>query len=206
MLVVVLLDVFLADVDVGADFLADDFLGEDALADVVFEVFPVEAVAGDSLFEIFHAGELILNTDGIKALDDVGLDAEAHVFAALDEEGLVDQIFERVFLTVLDPGCFDSSGVHLPLQSSSTSSAAVCLALSSSERVMISLFTRAMISSTVLELVPSGIFSPSFVVLAALAPAAAALVDFFGGAFTAGFAVSSVSGAVPGFSRLGAGC
>src|SRR6202041_1407583 len=63
---------------------------------------PVETAACDSLFEVFHAGQVVLDADGVEALDDVGLDAQAHVLATLHKKRLVDEIFQRSFLVFFD--------------------------------------------------------------------------------------------------------
>ena len=46
--------------------------------------------------------EIVLDANLIETLDHVGLDADAHIFAALHEQGLVDQIAQGVFLAVFD--------------------------------------------------------------------------------------------------------
>ena len=72
-IVVVFLDFILADVDVRADFLADDFFGEEAVADVVLEIIPIEALRGDGLLECFHAGQFIFDANFVELLDDFRL-------------------------------------------------------------------------------------------------------------------------------------
>jgi len=78
-----------------------------------------------------------------------GLDVDAHVFAALHEQRLIDQIAQGVLLAVFDIGA-QLLRCALALALLLASSSAAARALSNSERVMISLLTRAMISSTVL--------------------------------------------------------
>src|SRR5580692_5485749 len=101
-LVVILLDFVLGDADVGANLAADHLFGEQTTADIVLEIFPVETLLGNGFLESFHAGEFIFDADLVELLDDIRLDADAHVFGALYEKGLVDQFAERVFLAVLD--------------------------------------------------------------------------------------------------------
>ncbi len=48
------------------------------------------------------SGEFVLNADLVELLDNVRLDADAHVLGALNEQGLVNQIAECIFLTVFD--------------------------------------------------------------------------------------------------------
>ena len=69
---------------------------------IIFEVFPVKALGGDGLFQIFHTGQIVLDTNLVELLDDVGLDADAHVLAALNEQRLVDQIAQSIFLAVFN--------------------------------------------------------------------------------------------------------
>jgi hypothetical protein len=46
----------------------------------------------------------VLDADLVESLDYVGLDANGHVFAALHQQGLVDQVAQGVLLTILDVG------------------------------------------------------------------------------------------------------
>ena len=103
-LVVIFCDFVLADGDVRTDFAADDALGEQAGADIVLEIFPVGALRGDGFFEVFHGIDFILDANLIELFDDFGLDIDAHILAALDEQRLVNQIAESVFLAVFDVG------------------------------------------------------------------------------------------------------
>ena len=72
------------------------------VANGVLEIFPVEALGGEPPFQLFHAGEIVLDAQLIEPLDHIGFDADAHVFAALHEQGLIDQVAQGIFLPVLD--------------------------------------------------------------------------------------------------------
>ena len=101
---VILLDFIFADTDVRPDFLADHSLRQNAVADVVLEVFPVHPFGSDRLLQGFHAVQLVLDANLVELLDHVGLDVEAHVLAALDKQRLVNQLAQRIFLAVRNVG------------------------------------------------------------------------------------------------------
>src|SRR4029077_18961582 len=77
---------------------------QDSIAHVALEIFPVRTLRGNRLLQIFHAVYLVLLSKLVELFDHVGLDVDTHVLAALDEEGLIDQIAQGVFLAVLDVG------------------------------------------------------------------------------------------------------
>ncbi len=190
-LVVIFFDFVVADGDVRADLAADHALGQDAVADIIFEVLPVEPLGGDSLFEFFHAGQIILNADLVELLDDVGLDADAHVFAALDQQGLVDKVAQSIFLAVFDGNLQLFGGamsLAFLLGIIGSSGFARC---SYSDWVMISLLTRAMISSTT---------RPE---LGSILEAAGAGGFFVSAGLAEGLVSAGVSVDMPGFSSAG---
>ncbi len=98
MFLVVFRDVFFGYLDSLADFGANDLLREQAVADVAFVLLPVDALGGHGLFQCLHTVELVLNANQVEALDDVSFDAHPHVFCALHEKGLVNEIAEGVLL------------------------------------------------------------------------------------------------------------
>ena len=58
--------------------------------------------AADGLFQIFHALELVAGANRIEPFDHFGLYAQPHVLAALDEEGLIDEVAEGVLAAFFD--------------------------------------------------------------------------------------------------------
>jgi hypothetical protein len=90
--VVILHFFFVTDLDVAANFLANDGLGENAIANAGFEVVPVDALRSDGTFQRVHVGQFVLNADLVELLDDVAGDVDAHILATLGKERLVDQI------------------------------------------------------------------------------------------------------------------
>jgi len=83
-IVVILADFLFADIDMRADFAADDPLREQSVSNIVLEIFPVAALRRDRLLQIFHAVDLVLLSQLIEPLDHFRLYVESHVFAALD--------------------------------------------------------------------------------------------------------------------------
>ncbi len=148
-LFVIFFGIFIADGDVRTDFPADNELGESVVADIGFEFVPIHALGGDSLFEIVHVRQLVLDADLVELLDDVGFDADAQIFTALSEQRLIDQAAKGVFLARLQWPSGADPGVQRLEHSWRASSSAEERAFSSSDLVIISLLTRAMISSTV---------------------------------------------------------
>ena len=99
------------------------------------------------------------------------------------------------------------SGVHFPLHSCRASSSALARALSSSELVMISLFTRATISSTILPSADAGFAAVAAGPVTFVPPGAVVAVGVSGFFTGAGFFSSSGSGAaIGGCSSFGGFC
>ena len=107
MLIVISLHFILRDLHFGADFAPDDFLGDDLVAQVLLEVFKAHALFLRGFFHFFDALQVHLLADFIQLLDDLGIAGNAHVFALLHQQVLVDQIAQHVLLV------FGESGVSL---------------------------------------------------------------------------------------------
>ena len=69
--IVILLHFVGGDVHLRADFAADDFLLEQAVANGGFVIFPAEAGSFDALFQIVECGEAVLLANFVEALGQV---------------------------------------------------------------------------------------------------------------------------------------
>src|SRR4029077_8356799 len=101
---VILRNFLVADGDMRADLAADDALGKQGAANVVLKILPVHSLAGDGLFKLLHAAQLVLGADGVESFDELRLYAHAHVLGALNEKRLINEIAQGVFLAVFDVG------------------------------------------------------------------------------------------------------
>ena len=101
MRVVVLLHFVVADDDALAHFAMNHFLREQAVANLRFVFFPGEALAFDGFFKLIEARKIVLFANVVEVLDHVGFDADAFVFAALNQELLVDHVAQQIFLFIL---------------------------------------------------------------------------------------------------------
>src|SRR5512135_788135 len=99
---VVLLNLLRGDVDLGADFLLDDFLGDDVLAQVLLELFVGDALLLGGLGQVIHGGQVHLLADFVKPLHQVGFRGKAQVIALLQQKLLVNQVAQDVFLLAGD--------------------------------------------------------------------------------------------------------
>src|SRR5207249_10639953 len=77
---------------------------QQSVLNVVLEILEVHSLAGNGLFQIFHAGEFVVGADGVEPFNKLRLYTHSHVFGALDEEGLVDEVATSVFLAIFGGG------------------------------------------------------------------------------------------------------
>ena len=90
MLLVIFPSVTLSDRNVRPNFLADHLLGQNPVSNTVLEIFPVQSLAADRLFQIVHAAQLVGNANLVELLHYIRLDADSHVFAALRKQRLIN--------------------------------------------------------------------------------------------------------------------
>ena len=79
-----------------ANFLANQFLRQELVANLALEIFKILAALGHLGFQRFHRWQFVLLADCVQAFDDVGVDGESIILGALCEQGLVDQIAQQV--------------------------------------------------------------------------------------------------------------
>src|SRR6266436_6797651 len=94
----------IADGDVRTDFAADHPLRQQSVADVVLEILPIHSLGRNRPLQFFHTREIVLSANGIELLDDFGFYTYAHVFRALHQERLIDQVAQGVFLAIPNVG------------------------------------------------------------------------------------------------------
>jgi len=135
------------NVNVRADFLPDHFLRDEMAANVVLEVFPVQSLRVTA-FSSASIWAIVLNADLSSCLITSDLDADAHVLAALTKSAWSIKSRNAYFLR--------SSCSRQLLRGAAILAFLLGIFFSGGQRfivsdfVMISLFTRAMISSTTL--------------------------------------------------------
>jgi hypothetical protein len=91
-------------VEMAADLVAHDLLGDDLVADVLLEVLKGDALLGGGLFEGLHGGEVVLLADVVELADGFGVAGDAEFLALGEEELLVDEIAEEVIDDVVEVG------------------------------------------------------------------------------------------------------
>ena len=77
---------------------ANHFLSEEIVANLSLEIFPAQAFLLYLFLHLFHAGEVVLPANLIEPFNQIAIHADAHVFRALDEKSLVDQIAQQILL------------------------------------------------------------------------------------------------------------
>ena len=96
--IVVALQVGLSDIDLAIDLLPDHLLGDDAITDVLLEVLEGDALRLGGGLEGLHRIEMVLLADLVKLLDHLGFAGDAKLLALGEQQLLVDQVAEQVFL------------------------------------------------------------------------------------------------------------
>ena len=94
--IVVPLQVGLGDIDLAIDLLPDHLLGDDAVADVLLEVFERDALLFGGSFERLHRVEMVLLANLIELLDHLGFAGKAQLLALGEQQLLVNQVTEQV--------------------------------------------------------------------------------------------------------------
>src|SRR5579872_1761324 len=81
-----------------AHFFADDLLRDDLVAKVLLEVFERNSLLLRRLFQIFHRIQVHFLAHLIEPLDDLGIGGDAHVFAFIHQQVLIDEVAQHIFL------------------------------------------------------------------------------------------------------------
>jgi hypothetical protein len=102
MLLVELFLVLFIQSEMLADFLRNDFLSDDLVAQVLLEFFVGSALGFRRFFQFLHAAEVHLLAHFVEALDEFGVAGDAEVFALLQQKLLVDQVAQDVALLVCE--------------------------------------------------------------------------------------------------------
>ena len=102
MLVIEFLLFFFADGHFGTDFLADYLLGDDLVAHVLLEILKRDSLAGSGLLQIFHRVEVHLLAHFVELFDQLGVAGNAQVFAFFQQQLLIDEIAQHVFILFSD--------------------------------------------------------------------------------------------------------
>ena len=84
--------------DVSADLLTDHALGQDVVLHVLFEIFERDTLRLRRLLQIFHRVGMHLLAQLVQPLHHLGVGADAQVLRLLQQQLLVDQIAQQVFL------------------------------------------------------------------------------------------------------------
>ena len=90
MLLVIFPPVTLSNRNVRTNFLTDHLLRQNPVSNTVLEIFPVQSLAADRLFQIVHAAQLVGNANLVELLHYIRLDADSHVLAALRKQRLIN--------------------------------------------------------------------------------------------------------------------
>ncbi len=93
-----LLDFGLGDLDPRTDLVANHLLGNDLVAHVLLEIFPIHALLLSGLLQVFNRFQVHLLAHFIQALDHVGISGDPQVFPFLHQKGLINQVAQHVFL------------------------------------------------------------------------------------------------------------
>ena len=109
MLLVILLHFVGGDVEVRTDFALDHFFLQHSIAQRGFVTVPRKAVGFNAFLQIFKSGQAVLLANFIETLVEFGFDFDAHVFGALNHEGLIDHAAQQIFLLFFELG-FDFFG------------------------------------------------------------------------------------------------
>ena len=96
MLIIKFLFFFLSNLDVGPDFLPNHLLGDDAVAQVLLEVFKGNALHLRCLFQIFHGLQVHLLANLVQPLNKVGIRRDSQVLAFVQQQILVNQPAQHV--------------------------------------------------------------------------------------------------------------
>ena len=81
-----------------AHLLPHHLLGDDAVANVGFEVFKRDALLLGGLLQVFHRFHMVLLADLVQALDQPGFASDAQLLALGEPQLLVDQVAQQILV------------------------------------------------------------------------------------------------------------
>ena len=110
MVLVPLLDLVIIDFDPGTNLAGDHLLGDDLVADTVFEIFKRDALLLSGLLQVFHGFQVHLLPNLVHALDHLGFPGNAKLLALLQQQLLINQIAQHILLPLI-PLDFPLAGV-----------------------------------------------------------------------------------------------
>ena len=87
-----------SELDHLAHFLAHHLLGDDAVADIGFEVLIGDALFLGGLFQVFQGGHVVLLADLVQAGHQLGFACNAQFLALGEPELLVDEVAQQVLV------------------------------------------------------------------------------------------------------------
>src|SRR5581483_8159010 len=87
--------------EVRTHFSANDFLGDDLVAQVLFEILVRDALRLCSLFQVFHGVEVHLLAHFVQPLDKFGIGGDSQVLALFQQQLLVDQVAKHISLPLV---------------------------------------------------------------------------------------------------------
>ena len=102
MFIVKFLLIIFIDVQPGTHFFADYLLSNDLIAQVLLEILERYALRLRRFFQLFHAVELHVLAHFVQLLDNFGIGRNAKIFAFSQQQFLIDQIAQHVFVAFGD--------------------------------------------------------------------------------------------------------
>lgn len=90
----------LGHLQMAADLVANDLLGENPVPDIGLEILEGNPLLPGSLFQVLHGVHVVLLADLVETADHFGVGIQAELLGPGEEELLVDHVAQKILLTV----------------------------------------------------------------------------------------------------------